>query len=110
MTGMTKKTRRGNNRSRLNKWARGIGELTANTEILITNAEAEFEARVRDLRGREQRVLKKLADQHQANHRALKELRAGLRRASAELNHAYRSAIRQLRSRNARKSTRAAAR
>jgi hypothetical protein len=94
----------------LNKWARGIGNFTAETEMAIMDAKADFTAKVRRLRSRQQKILKKLAAQHQANHRALNEFRAGIIRASADLTHAYRSAIRQVSSPSAQKSMRAKAR
>jgi hypothetical protein len=37
--------------SRLNRWARGIGKLAAETEMNIMDAKAEFEAKIRRFRG-----------------------------------------------------------
>lgn len=98
------------NKSGINRRARGIGKLTAETEMAIMESKAEFEEKVRRLRSRQEQILKKLAVQHLANQRALNEFRAGIRRASADLHDAYRSAIRQFRSRSSQKSMRAIAR
>lgn len=93
--------------SGVRNWARGVGKLTAETEAAIVQAKADFEVKVRRLRRRQQKILKKLAAQHLSNHRALTELRVGIRRARVALGSTYRIAIRQCQLRATQKSKRA---
>ncbi len=90
--------RMASDKSRLNRWARGTGKLAAQTEMTVMEAKTKFGAKVRDISAWKLRVLKMLAEQHQASHRALKEFKVGLERASAELNDAYQSAVSEFRS------------
>ena len=89
--------RRASKKRALNRWAKGIGNLTAQTEMTLMKAKFVLAARVRDCRAWELSVLKKLAVQHQAGHRALKEFKVGIVKASADLNGAYQSAVSQFR-------------
>lgn len=91
------KTRTVGRRTQLNRLARKIGRVTAQTEMTALEAKGELEARVRDLRARQEKALKRLTDLHGASHRALKEFKVGMQRAAAELDRAIRSATRQFR-------------
>lgn len=110
MMGLTLKRRFIGNKSRLNRWARGIGKMTGKTEVTIRDAKADIGTKFQRLRTRQQRILRKLAVHHQASLRALKKVRLGIRRTSAEMNGAFHRAVRLLRPRNARKSVRVTAR
>jgi|SRR5690348_7896093 len=87
----------------LKRWARAMGVLTGQTEKAIINAIADFEAKVKRLKGRQNRTLKRLAAQRQSSRYAVKEFRAGMARASAEFNDAYRKAIHRFWSHSANK-------
>jgi len=98
------------NKSGINRWARGIGRLAAETEMATMDVKTDFEAKIRRLRIRQQKILKTLAAQHLANQRALSEFRTGIRRASADLHEAYHSAIGEFRAGGSQKSKRVRAR
>jgi hypothetical protein len=82
-------------KSRLNRWARSIGKLAAQPEVSAKHAKTEFELKIRDFRGWNRRVMKKVARQHRASHRALKDFKVGLERASTALSAACQSAVSQ---------------
>jgi len=94
------------NKRGLDSWAKAMGLLTGQTEKAIIKAIADFEAEVQRLKSRQNRTLKKLAAQRQSSRYAVKKFRAGMAKASAEFNDAYRKAINQFWSRSARKYVR----